>query len=196
MHLSGVLGVFIDSARHLYSADGALGGASDPYAVASWVGHRSKKVTRTRTVSSELCPEWNHAFVLPVPLLRPLHGGKLEVSVWDDDYFGSDDFLGRVEIDASYLVRQRTMSKVVLPLKARKKGERVQGTVTLRVFCPPGIMDLTTQLTAFASNKTMTVNEIPRCHVRLKIAYATGLRRADCCSTISGDPYRVPESAR
>jgi len=37
----------------------------------------------------------------------------------------------------------------------------------------------------------LTLNEIPRCHIRVKILYATGLRKADCCATISGDPYAV-----
>ena len=170
----------------------ALGGASDPYAVAKWVGHNSRKLSQTRTISDSLSPDWNHAFLVPIPLIRPVHGGfYTEYRVWDDDYFGSDDFLGQVHLDGSFIVRQRTMAKVVKPLQPRKKGEAVQGTIQLRVFCPPGIMDLCQKNTAFVTSKTQTNNTLPRCHVRLKILRADGLRKADCFATCAGDPYAV-----
>ena len=89
LHLAGKIGVFVDSAKHLHSADGVMG-KSDPYAVVKWLGAKARKVTRTRTKDETLSPVWNHGFILPIPLLMPLHGGKLEVSVWDDDFFGSD----------------------------------------------------------------------------------------------------------
>ena len=127
-----------------------------------------------------LSPDWNHAFLVPIPLIRPVHGGYVQVSVWDDDYFGSDDFLGQVHLDGSFIVRQRTMAKVVKPLQPRKKGEAVQGTIQLRVFCPPGIMDLCQKNTAYVTSKTQTNNTLPRCHVRLKVLRADGLRKADC----------------
>lgn len=191
IHVSGVVALFIDHAKHLLAADGATGGASDPYAVAKWIGHNSRKLSQTRTISNELSPQWKHAFLVPIPLIRPVHGGAIQVSVWDDDFFGSDDFLGQVSLDGSFIVRQRTMAKVVLPLKPRKKGEGVQGTVQLRVFCPPGILELCQQNTARVSNKTLTCNEIPRCHVRLTVLRCESLRRADCFATCAGDPYAV-----
>ena len=191
IHVAGVVAIFVDCAKHLLAADGALGGASDPYAVAKWVGHNSRKLSQTRTISDSLSPDWNHAFLVPIPLIRPVHGGFVQVSVWDDDYFGSDDFLGQVHLDGSFIVRQRTMAKVVKPLQPRKKGEAVQGTIQLRVFCPPGIMDLCQKNTAFITSKTQTNNTLPRCHVRLKILRADGLRKADCFATCAGDPYAV-----
>ena len=126
IHVSGVVAIFIDCAKHLLAADGALGGASDPYAIAKWVGHNSRKLSQTRTISDSLSPDWNHAFLVPIPLIRPVHGGYVQVSVWDDDYFGSDDFLGQVHLDGSFIVRQRTMAKVVKPLQPRKRRSRAR----------------------------------------------------------------------
>ena len=55
VHLRARVGIFVDSARHLHSADGAMG-ASDPYAVAKWLGHRARKLTRTKTRDETLSP--------------------------------------------------------------------------------------------------------------------------------------------
>ena len=67
----------------------------------------------------------------------------------------------------------------------------MQGTIQLRVFCPPGIMDLCQKNTAYVTSKTQTNNTLPRCHVRLKVLRADGLRKADCFATCAGDPYAV-----
>ena len=63
-------------------------------------GNRSEKSKRrTKTVINTCDPHWNQSFIYSP--LRPadLRLRVLEVTVWDYDRFGANEFLGEVTID-------------------------------------------------------------------------------------------------
>ncbi|KAJ8601194.1 hypothetical protein CTAYLR_003229 [Chrysophaeum taylorii] len=190
LHLYGRVVIAIDRARQLRNADGRLG-VSDPYAVCSWVGRKARRLARTPTVNNNLNPTWNHPLIVLVPMLLPLHGGHVTIDVFDDDWMGRDDFLGRAVLDGEFLMRQRTPDTLTLPLKGRHPRERAQGSIDVRVFVHAALFTFAHDMIHDVSRRTKTLNEIPRVHATLTVLHATGLRRADCCGLVSGDPYAV-----
>ncbi|KAJ1452692.1 C2 domain-containing protein [Pelagophyceae sp. CCMP2097] len=186
-HISARVVVYAQGARNLCRAGGA--GKADPYAAARWLGHKARKVGRTVAVKGSLSPTWDHAFVLAIPVLRQDRGGRLQIDVWGNDYLGADDFLGRANLEADFILRQRTTETFSLPLQKRKPHDKVQGHLECRVYVPKQIYDLVTRLTV--ASACLTNNTIPRCHVRVKVLFATNIRNADCCGYRGGDPYAV-----
>jgi len=85
LDLDAILTVRVVEARDLMPMD--LNGKSDPYVVLK-LG--SMQTQRTNYVNSELNPVWNEVFTFDVDTGKEL----LELSVFDKDDFGSDDFLG------------------------------------------------------------------------------------------------------
>jgi Ca2+-dependent lipid-binding protein len=85
LDLDAILTVRVVEARDLMPMD--LNGKSDPYVVLK-LGNMQTQ--RTNFVSSELNPVWNEVFTFDVDTGKEL----LELSVFDKDDFGSDDFLG------------------------------------------------------------------------------------------------------
>ena len=57
----------------------------------------SKK--RTKTVVNSNHPTWNQTFMYPRIRLEDLRSRVIEVTVWDYDRFGSNEFLGEVLIE-------------------------------------------------------------------------------------------------
>ena len=57
----------------------------------------SKK--RTKTVVNTNNPTWNQTFMYPRIHLEDLRSKVIEVTVWDYDRFGSNEFLGEVLIE-------------------------------------------------------------------------------------------------
>ena len=189
LHVYARVVVAIDRATQLRAAD--VSGTSDPYALCRWAGHKARRLGRTQTIQTTLSPTWNHPLVVLIPILRPFHGGRLEIDVFDDDWMGRDDFLGRATMDGEFILRQRTPDPIRLPLKGRHPRERAQGSIEVRVFVHRALYSFVRDVVHDVTHKTKTLNEIPRVHANLTVLRATGLRRADCCGFLSGDPYAV-----
>ncbi len=66
-------------------------GKSDPYVVLSFAGQTQK----SNYIKQELNPVWNEIFTFDVETGKEI----MEVTVFDRDDFGSDDFEGRFEFD-------------------------------------------------------------------------------------------------
>lgn len=190
LHLYGRVIVSIDKAVQLRNADGPFG-TSDPFAICNWVGHKARRLARTPTAKSSLNPIWNHPLVVLIPLLRPLHGGHMTIDVFDDDWIGRDDFLGRATMNGDFILCQRAPTPLQFPLKGRHPHERAQGSVEVRIFVHEALYAFVRDLIHDVSHKIKTLNEIPRVHCNLTILRANSLHRTDCCGLVSGDPYAV-----
>lgn len=59
-------------------------------------GNSEKSKRRTKAVANTLDPRWNQSFYY-CPLRRPdLKNRSLEITVWDYDRYGANDFVGEV----------------------------------------------------------------------------------------------------
>ncbi|XP_042862005.1 regulating synaptic membrane exocytosis protein 2-like isoform X3 [Penaeus japonicus] len=72
----------------------------NPYAKMFLLPDRSEKSKRrTKTIANSLDPRWNQTFIY-CPLRRAeLKTRSLEITVWDYDRYGANDFLGEVVVD-------------------------------------------------------------------------------------------------
>lgn len=74
-----------------------------PYAKMFLLPDRSEKSKRrTKTISNTNNPSWNQSFVYSPIRITELTSRILEVTVWDFDRFGANDFLGEVTIDLGH----------------------------------------------------------------------------------------------
>ncbi|GFR28457.1 extended synaptotagmin-2 [Trichonephila clavata] len=120
---AGVLRLNIVEARELVKADvGVLGmGKSDPYCIIS-VGIQE---FRTPVVKNTINPKWNF---FCEPIIDQFVGQNIDIEVMDEDQSSKDDFLGRVSIDISKLVKKRDIS-AWLQLEDTKSGSlNIQST--------------------------------------------------------------------
>ncbi|KAJ4772580.1 Calcium-dependent lipid-binding (CaLB domain) family protein [Rhynchospora pubera] len=69
---------------------------SDPYVIL----HLGHQTVRTKTIKSNLNPEWNEILMLSIPDPIPL----LKLQVYDKDTFSTDDKMGEAELDIQPLV--------------------------------------------------------------------------------------------
>ena len=75
----------------------------NPYAKIFLLPDRSEKSKRrTKTISNTNNPTWNQSFVYSPIRITELSSRILEVTVWDFDRFGANDFLGEVTIDLAH----------------------------------------------------------------------------------------------
>ena len=63
-----------------------------------------KSKRRTKTVNNTNKPTWNQSFVYSPIRSSELDSRNLEVTVWDFDRFGANDFLGEVVIELQHSV--------------------------------------------------------------------------------------------
>lgn len=98
--------------------------SSDPYCILK-IGPKIIDKTAVRTWT--LNPTWNEHFI--VPLLHLKH--RLIIEIWDHDKVGSDDILGKVELDLSELP---TNAEVVKKMSLEKASESIK---------PRGVLDFT-----------------------------------------------------
>ncbi|GIY33348.1 extended synaptotagmin-2 [Caerostris darwini] len=120
---AGVLRLHIIEARDLIKADvGVLGmGKSDPYCIIS-VGIQE---FRTQVIKNTITPKWNF---FCEPIIDQFVGQNIDIEVMDEDQSSKDDFLGRVSIDISKLVKKRDIS-AWLQLEDTKSGSiNIQST--------------------------------------------------------------------
>ncbi|XP_064612151.1 rasGAP-activating-like protein 1 [Liolophura sinensis] len=68
-------------------------GSSDPYAIVSFCD----ETKQTSTVKKTRFPRWNETFELDIPEPCP-ENGVINITLWDWDRVGDDDFMGEVEI--------------------------------------------------------------------------------------------------
>ena len=98
----------------------------------------SKK--RTKTVVNSNNPAWNQTFVYPRIRLEDLRSRVIEVTVWDYDRFGSNEFLGEVLIELTNIALIQQNEEALwhyLNLHESVGGE----LTTVPPICPtPGLM--------------------------------------------------------
>lgn len=120
---AGVLRLNIVEGRDLVKADvGVLGmGKSDPYCIIS-VGIQE---FRTPVIKNTVFPKWNF---FCEPIIDQFVGQNIDIEVMDEDQSSKDDFLGRVSVDISKLVKKRDLS-AWLQLEDTKSGSiNIQST--------------------------------------------------------------------
>lgn len=66
---------------------------------------------RTKTVINTVNPQWNQSFVYSNVRPEDLRFRVLEVTVWDYDRFGANEFLGEVCIDLGMIPTSATMGQ-------------------------------------------------------------------------------------
>ncbi|XP_071551521.1 uncharacterized protein [Panulirus ornatus] len=78
----------------------STGAPRNPYAKMFLLPDRSEKSKRrTKAIANSLDPRWNQTFIYS-PLRRAeLKSRSLEITVWDYDRYGANDFLGEVVVD-------------------------------------------------------------------------------------------------
>lgn len=84
-----ILSVRIIEARDLTPMD--ITGKADPYCVLKFGGQQQK----SNYIKQELNPVWNEVFTFDVETGKEV----MEISVYDRDDFGTDDFEGKLEFD-------------------------------------------------------------------------------------------------
>ena len=70
----------------------------------SCLDRSEKSKRRTKTVNNTNNPTWNQSFVYSPIRSSELDSRNLEVTVWDFDRFGANDFLGEVVIELQHSV--------------------------------------------------------------------------------------------
>ncbi len=58
-------------------------------------------------MSNTLNPQWNQSFIFSPLRPHDLRGRALEVTVWDNDRLGANEFLGEVTLDLTDLAGQQ-----------------------------------------------------------------------------------------
>ncbi|CAM6123992.1 unnamed protein product [Calypogeia fissa] len=116
-------------ARNLAAKD--AGGTSDPY-VTVVVGELKAK---TQVIPKDLNPEWNKVFAFSKDKLI---GPFLEISVWDKDLVGTDDFLGALSFLLEEIPSRRPPESPLAPLwyklEERPGKTRVKGELMLALW--------------------------------------------------------------
>ena len=94
-----VLRVHLAEARELLAKD--AGGTSDPYAEV-YVSGQTEPV-RTKTHYRNLNPVFETTFDIEVDTARP---SMVMIRLWDEDYIGSDEFLGQLQLPLKLLAAE------------------------------------------------------------------------------------------
>jgi len=158
--------VTVFRANNLRAADIGLRGAkSDPY-VTVWVKDRPNTEIKSKVIPKCLDPEWNFQGTLE----RCKFGDPLEFQVWDRDFAGSDDLLGRVALDFDAWHPDGYEGTLRLEETGKKES-----TIDVKLEVLPAPFD---------------EEDKPRCFVTMHSAW--GLRAADFGG--KSDPYCVVRS--
>lgn len=119
--------VYVQEAKGLPAKD--YNGLSDPY-VKLQLG---KSKARTRVIRKTLNPSWNEEFTFKVDDLSE----ELHISLWDEDKFLVDDFLGQVKVPVSKVLdsEKQTMPLTWFPLQPRGSRSKAKscGEILLTV---------------------------------------------------------------
>ncbi|XP_038058833.1 rasGAP-activating-like protein 1 [Patiria miniata] len=92
-------------------------GSSDPFARLTF----EEQKFDTRTIKKTRFPRWHETFTLTLP--ESLEGAVVDITVWDWDRVGDDDFMGRASLTVSELPVGRTVRRW-LRLDPRPEKER------------------------------------------------------------------------
>jgi len=115
-----ILSVRVVEARDLKPMD--ITGKSDPYCVLRFTNQTQK----SNYIKQELNPVWNEVFTFDVETGKE----TMEITVFDKDDFGSDDFEGRCEFDLDEF-KDQAPHDVWLDLEAENPAVAWQGKIRL-----------------------------------------------------------------
>jgi len=127
---SGTLLIDVIAGRNLASKDN--NGFSDPYCHIGFkdtAGGELKKGSykKTKVIKKTLNPEWKESFEVPFDSAAV----ALEVSVWDEDTFGSSEFMGEVILPKSAL-EEPAEQWIALKARPGNKKDEVSGEILLK----------------------------------------------------------------
>ncbi|XP_071789883.1 rasGAP-activating-like protein 1 isoform X1 [Asterias amurensis] len=92
-------------------------GSSDPFARLTFAEQKFD----TRTIKKTRFPKWQETFTLTLP--ESTEGEIVDITVWDWDRVGNDDFMGRASVNVSELTAGKTIRQW-LRLNPREEKER------------------------------------------------------------------------
>ncbi|CAL5211051.1 unnamed protein product [Lathyrus oleraceus] len=94
------------------------------------------QLSRTRTVPKNLNPAWNQKLVFHLDTTKPYHHKTIEVSVYNErrQPIPGRNFLGRVRIPCSNIVKEGDEVYQILPLENKWFFSSVKGEIGLKVY--------------------------------------------------------------
>lgn len=123
--------VEVVDARNLLPIDGH--GTSSPYVLVDFYGQRRK----THTVVRDLNPNWNATLTFNVGKASDIFGDMLELNVYHDKNYGPtgrSNFLGRIRLSASHIVRKGEDALIYFPLEKKNLFTWIQGEIGLKIY--------------------------------------------------------------
>ncbi|KAL5983295.1 Multiple C2 and transmembrane domain-containing protein 2 [Asimina triloba] len=163
--------VEVVDAHDLMPKDGE--GSASPFVEVDFHNQSS----RTQTVHKSLNPTWNKKLFFQVDDLKSLHNHSIEVSVYNERRpFPTSNFLGKVRIHGSNIVREGEEALQRIPLERKWFFQPVRGEIGLKAYIsnqpePPQtpsdshdsntpIANKTTDVTAVDTNSTDTTSAL------------------------------------
>ncbi|XP_077215040.1 FT-interacting protein 1-like [Tasmannia lanceolata] len=150
--------VEVVDARDLMPKDGE--GSTSPFVEVDFDNQRA----RTKTIHKNLNPLWNEKLLFHLDDPKNLHNQDIEVCIFNDRRsFPGRNFLGKVRIHGSNIVRQGEEALQRFPLEKRWFFSSVKGEIGLKIYIsaeakppPPPLVCVNTTATTTTDNKTAT----------------------------------------
>ncbi|OIW06188.1 hypothetical protein TanjilG_23068 [Lupinus angustifolius] len=122
--------VEVINAHNLMPKDGE--GSASPFVEIDF----ENQLSRTRTVPKNLNPTWNHKLVFHIDATKPYHRQTIEVSVYNDRKrpIPGRNFLGRVRIPCSNIVKEGEEVYQTFPLENKWIFSSVKGEIGLKIY--------------------------------------------------------------
>ncbi|XP_004506488.1 FT-interacting protein 1-like [Cicer arietinum] len=121
--------VEVINAHDLMPKDGE--GSASPFVEVDF----ENQLSRTRTVPKNLNPTWNQKLVFHLDTTKPYHHKTIEVSVYNERRpIHGRNFLGRVIIPCSNIVKEGDEVYQILPLEKKWVFSSVKGEIGLKVY--------------------------------------------------------------
>ncbi|KAL2326483.1 hypothetical protein Fmac_025541 [Flemingia macrophylla] len=121
--------VEVINAHDLMPKDGE--GSANPFVEVDF----ENQLSRTRTVPKNLNPTWNQKLVFHLDAAKPYHRQTIEVSVYSERRLTPGrNFLGRVRIPCSNIVKQGEEVYQIFPLERKSFLSSVKGEIGLKIY--------------------------------------------------------------
>eukprot|EP00249_Psilotum_nudum_P024004 c29055_g2_i1 orf=610-3447(+) len=115
-------------AHNLMPKDGQ--GSSSPFVEVDFDSQRQ----RTKTKTKDLNPTWNEKLVFNVSDPSNMANETVEVNVYNEKKTNQRNFLGRVKIPGSSIVKQSEVSMIPYPLDKRGLFSHIKGELFMKIY--------------------------------------------------------------